>query len=115
MKTSKPSPITCWECGEPIESREDLITSWRWLAVRPFHSPCYAKTLKGFRTIFTYNYPINGFSGNFAAVVGVVFGFYFAPYLFTKGIVVGALWLILAFLAPVARVYSWWRYERHLS
>lgn len=75
-----------------------------------FHDECYAKSLKGTETVFISNSPINGASGNFVAGLTAIVGIIF---LLTTPIY---FYFVLVFFLPlVVRLYSWFRFERHLE
>lgn len=77
----------------------------------PYHEDCYAKDLKGAKTLFLNNQPVNGFSGNllafFALIVLIVS-------LFIKEDMMIFLTIFMVF--PILyRVYSYIVYERHIE
>ncbi len=111
--------VMCRACNREIKKAGDLIVSWYFVFVRPYHASCYAKNLLSLRTVFMKNYPINGISGTigaiFAAVIGIVF-FFLA--LFSGSIANLAFYLIFAvivFITPVVRLYSYYKYEKPLK
>lgn len=64
--------IYCTECSGEIISKEDLVTTTALVSVVPYHTDCYSTALKGCQTVFVGNYPINGISGTFSAVLSVI-------------------------------------------
>jgi hypothetical protein len=79
--------------------------------VIPYHEDCYAKDLKGVKTLFLNNQPVNGFSGNllafFALLVLIVS-------LFIKEDTMIFLTIFMVF--PILyRLYSYLVYERHIE
>jgi len=79
--------------------------------VIPYHEDCYAKDLKGIKTLFLNNQPVNGFSGNllafFALIVLIIS-------LFIKEDTMIFLTIFMVF--PILyRLYSYLVYERHIE
>lgn len=103
--------IYCEKCVGEIEHREDLVTSTSFLTIVPYHEKCYAKDLKGFKTISLSNYPINGITSNVATIIIFILGIIWL-------IVAEDLekWVSILFLVPVIyRLYSYIVFERHLD
>ncbi|WLD94612.1 hypothetical protein [Alkalihalobacillus sp. AL-G] len=104
-------PVYCDKCHGEINNREDLVTATMFVSVVPYHESCYSKDLKGAKTFFLANQPINGFSGNFGVVVAALFGF--GLLVFAEG---GTRFTSVIFLLAVFyRLYSYIAYERHLE
>ncbi|KGP72864.1 hypothetical protein [Pontibacillus yanchengensis] len=104
-------PIYCDKCNQEITVRDDLVTALMVVEVVPYHEACYAKDLKGAKTFFLDNQPLNGFSGNIT---------------FIFAIIIGLLWLLIAdggskaasllALIPIGfRIYAYLTYERHVE
>ncbi|WP_108671864.1 hypothetical protein [Peribacillus acanthi] len=103
--------VYCDKCYREVEVRGDLVTTTMFLEVVPYHEECYAKDLKGVKTFLVSNQPLNGFSGNFTAIVAL---------LFMLGMLVFAeeslKWMsFLAIIPIIYRLYSYIVYERHLD
>jgi hypothetical protein len=100
--------IHCESCLMPIEHRGDLVTVWSFFKVRPYHGACYANALKGAAMLFMGNKPINGFSGNFTAIVAFIVAWipFFTP--LTFGITVVCMLFLLV------RLYSFLVIEKKL-
>lgn len=127
MLIRKNNYILCRECGYPIKTRDDLVTAFRWLVVKPMHAACYAKSLRGFRTIFMNNYPLNGAAFMIYVVIFALLGLYagvsflslMPPLGSSFGTHIGALLLWLGmvgifFIPALIRLYSWLRFEKKL-
>ena len=86
----------------------ELVTTTFMFKVVPYHEGCYAKDLKGLRTFFVSNNPVNGISGNITAVLSIFIGIFALLFLdgFTKS--VG----LLAFVAVGYRLYSYIQFEK---
>lgn len=116
MNTSKRPQVLCSECLDPIETNADLVVSWRWFAVRPFHRECYVDALKDHRDFFVGNHVINSWSGDIGAVLSLLLAPLFVIYFYSKYGPLAAFLMAAAILTyPAARFYSWWRYEKRLS
>jgi hypothetical protein len=103
--------IYCDFCQKQIRIRDDLITATLMHEVVPYHEKCYAGNIKGAKTLFISNEPINGFAGTAFAVFSLILALLWA--LFAEG----PMKLVsLIALVPVGyRVYSYIRYERHVE
>ncbi|MFD1359445.1 hypothetical protein ACFQ4X_16090 [Fictibacillus halophilus] len=97
----------CESCLMPIKTRDDLITVWAFFKVRPYHRSCYENSLKG-AALFVGNQPINGFSGNFTALVAFILAW--IP-LFKD--VTWELTVVCVFIV-LMRLYSFIRFEKRL-
>lgn len=106
--------IICHECGLPIESQRDLIVTWSFLILRPFHTACYGEALKDERTFRLSNYPMNGPWATLWAVIGGLLAFIFLLLPSVQGIPGPLLSLLLVLFGVLPRLYSWWRYESRL-
>ncbi|MGM9987915.1 MAG: hypothetical protein ACI35O_11900 [Bacillaceae bacterium] len=103
--------IMCERCGRLIELRSDLVTSTLVFDVAPYHEDFYAKDLKGTKTLFLSNAPINGAMCNIVTVVAILvtiilFGLGEGPY---------KLAALFPLIQVVYRGYSYFKYERHLE
>lgn len=79
--------------------------------VIPYHEDCYAKDLKGVKTLFLNNQPINGFSGNVLAFFALIL---FIVSFFIKDDTMVFLAIFMTF--PILyRLYSFIVYERHIE
>ena len=102
--------VYCEKCDREIKFKGDLVTTTFVFIVVPYHEDCYAKDLKGMRTFFVSNNPINGISGNITAIISIIIGIFALVFLdgFTK--FVG----LLALVSVVYRLYSYIRFEKRL-
>ncbi|WP_138419741.1 hypothetical protein [Aquibacillus sediminis] len=109
MSTNK--SVYCEKCHGEITFRGDLVTATFLLEVLPYHVDCYAKDLKGAKTLFLDNQPLNGFSGTFLAIVSLLVAIGWSI------VADGAFkWGALLALIPVGyRLYSYLTYERFLE
>jgi antibiotic biosynthesis monooxygenase (ABM) superfamily enzyme len=115
MRDVQQFPILCDECNRPIESRNNLVVVWRFFTIRPFHEGCYAKSLKTARSLILGNYPINGFEGTLAAVLGPILGSIALAVSANLGRTgLGIIYFLLFLLPLITRLYSWWKYESRL-
>lgn len=79
--------------------------------VIPYHEDCYAKDLKGVKTLFLNNQPINGFSGNVLVFFALIL---FIVSFFIKDDTMVFLAIFMTF--PILyRLYSFIVYERHIE
>ncbi|MYL32065.1 hypothetical protein GLW08_04750 [Pontibacillus yanchengensis] len=104
-------PIYCDKCKKEIRVREDLVTATMVIEVVPYHEACYAKDLKGAKTFFLDNQPINGFSGNVGIFFVMILAFFWL--LFADGASKAAS--LLALIPIGYRLYSYLTYERHVE
>ncbi|WP_409252718.1 hypothetical protein V1502_01980 [Bacillus sp. SCS-153A] len=103
--------IYCDFCQKQIKVRDDLITATLMYEVVPYHERCYASNIKGAKTLFISNEPINGFAATFYIVLTVILAIIWA--IFAESSMKAASLLMLI---PVGyRIYSYIRYERHLE
>jgi len=113
------------KCGEEIKQRENLITGFRFISVKPFHDTCFAKHNR--RSLFGRYEAVNGPSYTFTAVVIGLIGIALFAFLllgdnFSQAVtgrrqapdVVIALFGIFLFVPLYVRYYSWTRFETHL-
>ncbi len=106
--------IFCDECSGEIETRDDLAIAYSMFWVIPYHHSCYSKVLKGCQALFVGNEPINGAMGTFKVIFSLfslVFLFFMPRGFMSSG---GYLLIPLLLILPSIRLYSWFRYERHL-
>lgn len=103
--------IYCDFCSKQIKLRDDLITASMMLEVVPFHEGCYGSNIKGAKTLFISNEPINGFAGSFLAIISLILAVLWV--IFSEG---SMRFVAIAALVPVTyRIYSYFKYERHLE
>jgi len=100
--------IYCEKCGGEITGSDDLVVTNNFFSIVPYHEKCFSRELKGLSSIVVGNVPINGTMGNVSVVLAVI-------------ICIAALFIkelryisIIAFLFLGIRLYSWFKYERHL-
>ena len=77
----------------------------------PYHEDCYAKDLKGVKTLFLNNQPVNGFSGNilaFFALIVLIVSFFMKE----ETMIFLAVFMVFPILY---RLYSYIVYERHIE
>ncbi|MFD4706696.1 hypothetical protein ACFWM3_17765 [Gottfriedia sp. NPDC058432] len=103
--------VYCDRCLKEIRIRGDLVTATMFFQVVPYHEDCYAKDLKGVKTLFLNNQPINGFSGNFLSFLA--FAICIATFFIDDHSMIYLL--ILALIAIMYRLYSFFIFERHLE
>jgi hypothetical protein len=103
--------IYCDFCSKQIKIRDDLITATMMLEVVPFHEGCYGSNIKGAKTLFISNEPINGFSGSLFAVISLILAVLWG--IFADGSM--KLVALIALVPVVYRFYSYFKYERHLE
>jgi hypothetical protein len=79
--------------------------------VVPFHEGCYGNNIKGAKTLFISNEPINGFAGSLFNIVSLILAVLWG--IFAEGSMKLAAFIVLV---PVAyRLFSYFKYERHLE
>lgn len=103
--------VYCEKCKRRIPYRGDLVTTTIFLEVVPYHEDCFANDLKGAKTLFVDNQPINGFSGNSTFLLCFILAFILL--FFVDG---PMKWLSILMIIPIIyRIYSYLKYERHLE
>lgn len=106
-----PKTIYCDMCTKEIKVRDDLVTATLLFEVVPYHEECYAKDLKGAKTIFLDNQPLNGFSGNLFFFLSIILAIVWSLIAENE-----LKWLSLLALIPVGyRLYSYFIYERNIE
>ncbi|OZM56340.1 hypothetical protein CIB95_13075 [Lottiidibacillus patelloidae] len=109
----KKREIYCEQCVGLIKIREDLVVASFLYYVLPYHEHCYAKALKGFKTPFLSNQPINGKMANLVSVL--VFFTSLFIILFMSDIILKITAAIMGVYTIGFRLISWFLYERHLE
>ncbi|MCT8136732.1 hypothetical protein H1D32_02570 [Anaerobacillus sp. CMMVII] len=99
--------VYCDKCSREITDREDLVTAVFLFSVVPYHDNCYSKDLKGAKTLFLDNQPLNGFSGNFIFIISIIMAILWFLFADAK------IYSFLAILPIGYRLYSYFMYERH--
>ncbi|MFS0864857.1 hypothetical protein [Fredinandcohnia sp. 179-A 10B2 NHS] len=93
-----------------IKERSNLVISTFFFSLAAYHDSCYSRSLKGIKTAFVGNEPINGFSGNLKAIIAAVIAIIL--------LLTNSSYSILGFivlLIPLIRIYAWFIIERHLK
>ena len=103
--------VTCDKCLKEIKIRGDLVTATMFFEVIPYHEDCYANDLKGAKTLFLNNQPINGFSGNFLAFLAIIICI--VSFFIEDETMI--FLLILSLVPIIYRLYSFVIYKRHLE
>lgn len=99
--------VICEKCSGEIENRDDLVTAILLYFVVPYHEECYASDLKGAKTFFLDNQPLNGFSGNFIFILSIIIAFLWI-------FIADSKWYSIIALLPIGyRIYSYLIYEIH--
>ncbi|SFC34658.1 hypothetical protein SAMN02799633_00529 [Bacillus sp. UNCCL81] len=109
--TNLAKTVHCDRCLKEIRIRGDLVTATMFFQVVPYHEDCYAKDLKGAKTLFLNNQPINGFSGNFLTLLA--FAVFIASFFIDDNSMIYLS--VLALIAILYRLYSFFIFERHLE
>jgi len=68
MSSNNRVKITCQRCDNEIRKNEDLVTTFHWFRVRPFHVNCITKW--GLISFFGMKRPINSIS-SFIIALGI--------------------------------------------
>lgn len=93
-----------------IKERNNLVISTFFFSLAAYHDSCFSRSLKGVKTAFIGNEPINGFSGNVKAIIATVLAIILllnnGSYRFIG---------FIALLVPLVRIYAWFMIERHLE
>lgn len=102
--------VYCEACNREIKSRHELVITTIFFSLVCYHDACFSKSIKGFKTLFVSNSPINGVAGTtysiFLFLVAVLF-FIFSP--------IYNILAILMLIVPTYRVLAWFMYERYLE
>ena len=102
--------VYCEKCGREIKFAGDLVTTTFMFQVVPYHEDCFAKDLKGLRTFFVSNNPINGIAGNITVILSVIIGTFVIIFLDGLTRFIG----LLALISLSYRLYSYIRFEKRL-
>lgn len=105
-------PIICEQCHKVIEEKEDLVTASIFFRVKPYHYFCYGKDVRGARSVFFTNHPLNGISGHISYLLALLMTV--ALFLFTKSFI---KYIALVYLITETglRIYAYCTYSRHLK
>jgi hypothetical protein len=109
----KKREIYCEECVGLIKNREELVVTRMFYYVLPYHDDCYARALKGYKTAFVNNTPLNGKAATFAAILVLVASL--VIFIFSEDIILVITMAILTAFTGGLRLASWLMYERHLD
>lgn len=122
----------CVRCNDWIESQGDLVVSFSGLKLKPFHSACYATSLRDRDSAPASSYPINGLiftrTSLILALVGLIFllapRLSFTLFSLKQSLLINlsgleelfiSLVFIGVFFGPgLIRFYSWDRFERRM-
>ncbi len=118
---SHPPHMRCYECGMPIKSKDELVTTLYLFWVKPFHKECFAKSLMSTKWLFLLHTPINSMWGNIGVMLSFVAGIFLSYFVLNfLGSILQA-YLIIAFIILVfnfyplfIRLYSYFRFEKCL-
>lgn len=105
-------PIICEQCHKVIEEKEDLVTASIFFRVKPYHYFCYGKDVRGSRSVFFTNHPLNGLSGTISYLL--TFLMTVALFLFTEGFI-KYIALVYLITETSLRIYAYYTYSRHLK
>lgn len=103
--------VYCERCRKEIKYRDDLVTTTFLFQLVPYHDECYSKDIKGMRTFFVGNQPLNGLSGNIQTLIALILGIA-AFFLLDEN---GRLTSLLAFVVLGYRLYSYFKFEKKLA
>lgn len=97
--------VICNKCHYLIEKKEHLITSTYLFEVVPYHEECFVKDIKGKKSLFVSNQPLNGFSGNISAIFSLFVSI---------GLLAGEykIFSVIALIPVFYRLYSYFTFER---
>ncbi|QOR65023.1 hypothetical protein IM538_14375 [Cytobacillus suaedae] len=102
--------VYCEACNREIKSKQELVVTTSFFSLVCYHNACFSKSIKGFKSLFVSNSPINGIAGTtyaiFLFLVAILF-FIFSP--------IYNILAILLLVVPLYRVLGWFMYERHLE
>ena len=110
--------VYCFCCQKEIKSKENLVTALYMFFVKPYHDSCYSKELKSVQTLFMQNYPINGVTSAFGAIVSPFIGIGLALILKSssgKNFIVFLPLLALFLIPTFLRLYSYYKFEKFLN
>ncbi len=107
--------ILCQHCGGRINSADNLVTAFVIFSVVPYHRRCYSHALQGCQAVVVSNRPVNSVMGTAGAALGLALAIAIflgiSPFQGGMRLALGAA--VMA--APIARIYSYLAYERHLD
>lgn len=90
--------IICNKCYGEIENKNNLLTTFKFFKIVPYHSKCYSEELKSLNTFVISNKPINGMGSNIFTIITTVLALILI-FLGNKG------FAFLLFI-PLVRLYS---------
>lgn len=102
--------IYCHKCHIIIANEKDLVTGMVHLDVFPYHAECFAHDLKGGKSFWLKNQPINSISWSLTTGMFIFIGLLIL--IFSEGS--GKALSIVTLLPTVYRLYSYYFFERHL-
>lgn len=103
----------CRYCYRKIKSRDELVTAFRWMEVKPYHYVCYQELQKETTIFWKAWKPLNGWEGNTAALLLMVVAVLF---LFTRiGEETGKLVGVIALYPLLLRGMSYFLFERKIK
>lgn len=105
-------PIICEVCQKVINDPDDLITASTLFSVKPYHEYCYGHDVRGTKSIFLANHPLNGTSGtvSYLLIFLLTLLLFFYTESFIKYIVLAYLILETSF-----RIYAYIVYIRKFN
>ena len=116
LSASHHQRVYCVHCNAEIESRYDLLVKLSFFSLSAYHNSCYSEASKGCQSIFMSGSPVNGAAFNWTAGFAFLFGMVllFIP---KENIGGSRIWLlnVVLLLLPLARLCSWYIYERYLD
>jgi hypothetical protein len=90
--------IICNKCSREIESKDNLVTTFKFIKIVPYHSKCYSNEIKSLKTLVISNQPINGMASNILTI--------FITILALILIFLGDKEFMFLLLMPLVRLYS---------
>ena len=103
MKNKK---IICNKCAKEIKSKDELVTTFKFIKIVSYHSKCYSDELKSINTIFISNKPINAMVSNIVSITISILALIL--------ILLGNEEVIFLLIIPLVRLYSLIMIENHV-
>lgn len=106
----KHTKVICEKCNGEVVSSADLVTDTYVVGVVAYHERCYVQDIKGGRSFFLSNVPLNGFASNLTTIFTIIIALLLAIFADSERVIA-----LLAIIPLGYRLYSYLVYERHLK
>lgn len=103
-------PVICRYCYKKIETKDQLVTAFRWVTIKPFHYLCYQEIQQETDIFWLSWKPLNGWEGNLTSLLLTVL----AGWLIWSetGGMAGNIAGVVALYPVALRIFSYYLFER---